>query len=241
VSDRQDLAPSACPGKRESRIEASRIRVLHEFVRRSFALKSVISRCHAFAESNGGALGSRSLSVLPFVQIGARARTARPAWRRIPRHRGRPIDTGALEVSAEQNRANLGVDQRSALSTAWWWHRQHDTSSERTPRLRMLPSVIGSPAGDLGRWAMAGNVPSRQGRQEGPPARAIPAIPPLLSGGTIRSSGLTFADLCAAGRAGLLGRRRITYCSPVTHSFCTKHGLLDRDRPGPQRPASRAL
>jgi hypothetical protein len=34
--------------------------------------------------------------------------------------------------------------QRSALSTAWWWQFQHDTSSDRTPRSRMLPSVIGS-------------------------------------------------------------------------------------------------
>jgi hypothetical protein len=31
---------------------------------------------------------------------------------------------------------------------ARWWHRQHDTSSDRTPFARMLPSVIGS----VGRW-----------------------------------------------------------------------------------------
>jgi hypothetical protein len=34
--------------------------------------------------------------------------------------------------------------QRSALSNAWWWQFQHDTSSDRTPSSRMLPSVIGS-------------------------------------------------------------------------------------------------
>jgi hypothetical protein len=27
---------------------------------------------------------------------------------------------------------------------ARWWHCQHDTSSDRTPFARMLPSVIGS-------------------------------------------------------------------------------------------------
>jgi hypothetical protein len=34
--------------------------------------------------------------------------------------------------------------QLSALSTASWWHRWHDTASDRTPLARMLPSVIGS-------------------------------------------------------------------------------------------------
>jgi hypothetical protein len=34
--------------------------------------------------------------------------------------------------------------QRSALSTAWWWQFQQDTSSDLTPSLRMLPSVVGS-------------------------------------------------------------------------------------------------
>src|SRR5580704_6669482 len=35
----------------------------------------------------------------------------------------------------------------SALSVArWWWHCQHDTSSDRTPLARMLPRVIGGPA-----------------------------------------------------------------------------------------------
>jgi hypothetical protein len=35
-------------------------------------------------------------------------------------------------------------DHRSALKIARWWHCQHDTSSDRTPLARMLPSVIGS-------------------------------------------------------------------------------------------------
>jgi hypothetical protein len=30
------------------------------------------------------------------------------------------------------------------LSTTWWRQFQQDTSSDRTPSLRMLPSVIGS-------------------------------------------------------------------------------------------------
>jgi hypothetical protein len=34
--------------------------------------------------------------------------------------------------------------QRSALNTAWCWQFQHDTSSDRTPNSRMLPSIIGS-------------------------------------------------------------------------------------------------
>jgi hypothetical protein len=34
--------------------------------------------------------------------------------------------------------------QRSALSTAYCWQFQHETSSDRTPSSRMLPSVIGS-------------------------------------------------------------------------------------------------
>ena len=29
----------------------------------------------------------------------------------------------------------------STLSTAAWWQSMHDTASERTPRLRMLPTV----------------------------------------------------------------------------------------------------
>jgi hypothetical protein len=32
----------------------------------------------------------------------------------------------------------------SALTIAWWWQFQHDTSSERTPLARMLSRVIGS-------------------------------------------------------------------------------------------------
>jgi hypothetical protein len=41
-----------------------------------------------------------------------------------------------------------------ALSIARWWQSQHDTSSDRTPLARMLPSVIGSPAMDRGRVLM---------------------------------------------------------------------------------------
>jgi hypothetical protein len=33
---------------------------------------------------------------------------------------------------------------RPAHRMARWWHCQHDTSSDRTPLARMLPSVIGS-------------------------------------------------------------------------------------------------
>jgi hypothetical protein len=32
-------------------------------------------------------------------------------------------------------------DHGSALMIARWWHCQHDTSSDRTPLARMLPSV----------------------------------------------------------------------------------------------------
>jgi hypothetical protein len=36
-----------------------------------------------------------------------------------------------------------------------WWHCQRDTSSDRTPLARMLPSVIGSAAGERGRALMS--------------------------------------------------------------------------------------
>jgi hypothetical protein len=46
--------------------------------------------------------------------------------------RGPKVGTGTLS------------GQRSAFRIAWWWQSQHDTSSDRTPSSRMLPSVIGS-------------------------------------------------------------------------------------------------
>jgi hypothetical protein len=52
--------------------------------------------------------------------------------------------------------------QRSALSTAWWWHTQQHTSSDRTPLARMLPSVIGS-IGSLMRLAVIRRIVGRPG------------------------------------------------------------------------------
>jgi hypothetical protein len=40
----------------------------------------------------------------------------------------------------------------SALRIARWWHSQHDRSSDRTPKARMLPRVIGGPACDGVGW-----------------------------------------------------------------------------------------
>jgi hypothetical protein len=51
------------------------------------------------------------------------------------------------------------VRQGSALRIASWWHRWHDTSSDRTPLARMLPSVIGGPARDRGRVLMPERIP----------------------------------------------------------------------------------
>src|SRR5271154_3717465 len=45
----------------------------------------------------------------------------------------------------------------SALRIARWWHSQHDTSSDRTPWARMLPSVIGS-IGSLKRGLVIANA-----------------------------------------------------------------------------------
>jgi hypothetical protein len=38
--------------------------------------------------------------------------------------------------------------QPSTSRRAAWWHSMHDTASDRTPRLRMLASVIGGPGCD---------------------------------------------------------------------------------------------
>jgi hypothetical protein len=47
---------------------------------------------------------------------------------RVPTMRGPNVGTGTWS------------GQRSALSTASWWHRWHDTASDRTPLARMLAS-----------------------------------------------------------------------------------------------------
>jgi hypothetical protein len=56
--------------------------------------------------------------------------------------------------------------QQSALRIASWWQFQHDTSSERTPLARMLPSVMGGPAGDRGRLVMLVTIARRLGGRE---------------------------------------------------------------------------
>ena len=45
-------------------------------------------------------------------------------------------------------RTSTASGQRSADNTASWRHSSHVTASERTPRLRMLPRVIGGPGGE---------------------------------------------------------------------------------------------
>ena len=55
--------------------------------------------------------------------------------------------------------------QRSADSTASWWHSTHVTASERTPSSRMLPRVIGGPGAE-------GMTASRAGDSRGDPVRS---------------------------------------------------------------------
>jgi hypothetical protein len=86
--------------------------------------------------------------------------------------------------------------QRSALSTAWWWHSQHDTSSDRAPSSRMLPSVIGSigwsKRASLGiqienvhgqSWMMGGEYRKRFGAETRP--NPFVAAPIVVAGASI--------------------------------------------------------
>jgi hypothetical protein len=70
-----------------------------------------------------------------------------------------------FEHSIRDPNSGTGISsgQGSALKIAAWWHFGQVTASERAPFARMLPSVIGSPAGDGGRLLMPPRISFRLG------------------------------------------------------------------------------
>ena len=72
-------------------------------------------------------------------------------WRDRYAHRGTEAGAGQFNLTDYASGAvttSTASGQRSAGSTASWWHSSHVTASERTPSDRMFPSVIGGPGGE---------------------------------------------------------------------------------------------